>query len=193
VRTLSLDISSHTGWSIFENKTLLTHGTIEIPADDNTWPFGIHAWAKKVANKINELVTNNPQGFEKVIIERANSSRFRSSQNFIDWFHFALLEKSIENLWNETIVYMDTAEWRKLCEIKLSKIEKKHNQMISKEKKKGNKVVKVNGKRVGRLTKKHLAVNKVNELFNLKLKLKQNDEAEAILINLAYLTREEKK
>ena len=191
MRILSIDASSHTGWAIFQDKKLIQYGKIDVPCQDSSWPWGVMKWAEEIAEQITRLVINNSIGFNKVVIERANSSRFRDSQNVLDWMHFCILKNSINDVWNDIIIYMDSSEWRKICKINLSKEQKKHNQMVSKEKRKGNKIVKVNGKRVGRLTKKHLAVFYCNENFGTTFKIKDNDIAEAICLGWAYLTREE--
>lgn len=153
-----------------------------MPAKDDSWPFGIHAWARQVAEVINDWVRSHPT--DKVILERANSSSWRDSQNFIDWHHFAVIQKALDNNWADKLVYINSVDWRRKIGLQLNKEQKKQNQLISKEKRKGNKVVKVNGKRVGRITRKHLSVISANNLFNLKLKLKDNDIADAL--NCAY-------
>jgi hypothetical protein len=72
---------------------------------------------------------------------------------------------------------MDTSEWRKIVGLWMSKEDKKNNRQVS------------IGKKRGKITKKHLSVRMVNEKFNKSLKLKDNDEADAILLGLAYVTK----
>jgi len=183
MRILSIDASSKIGWSILEDKKLVSYGVIEIPTDDSSWPWGIFDRSNRVAENINGLVLANQPFIERVVIERANSSSFRNSQNFIDWFHFAILQISIANKWNNLIVYVDTAQWRKLLDMKLSKEDKLNNQKIYKAKKSGKSKKELGLK--GKITKKHLAVRFVNLKFNLDLKQKENDIADAICIGLS--------
>ena len=48
------------------------------------------------------------------------------------------------------------------------------------------------GKKRGKISKKHLAVRMVNDLYGKQLKLKDNDEADAILMGQAYVNRSQK-
>jgi hypothetical protein len=75
---------------------------------------------------------------------------------------------------------MDPSQWRKILEMRLSKDQKENNKLVSK------------GVKRGRVTKKHLSVNMTNTKFGLKLKLKDNDISDAILLGLAYITKESK-
>jgi hypothetical protein len=59
---------------------------------------------------------------------------------------------------------------------------------MNKEDLKNNRDVKA-GKKRGKISKKHLAVRMVNEKYGKKLKLKDNDEADAILMGQAYCSR----
>ncbi len=183
MRILSLDISSKTGWAILEDGKLITYGRIDVPCEDNSWPLGIHTWAKNTATAVFELIQNTE--CEKIVIERANSSRFRSSQNFLDWIHYSLIDMCINNDYFTKLRYTDSAKWRRLCEIKLNSEQKKQNKLARQASKAGE-IYKVNGKRVGKKTKKHLAVDKCNELFDTNFILKDNDIAESCLLGYAY-------
>lgn len=184
MRVLGLDISSHCGWAVLEDKKLLEYGTLQIPSENQDWPYGIHAWSKSIADQAFQLILDKK--CDKIVVERANSSRWRNSQNVLDWMHFAFLQRIIDNQMADKLIYVDTIAWRKKVDIKLNKDQKKQNQLISKSKKQGVKVTKIDGKRIGRITKKHLAILKVKELFNVDLKLKDNDAAEGILVAYSY-------
>lgn len=184
MKILSIDASSHAGWAILEDKNLIKYDILETPSQSQDWPWGIHAWAKNIAQKINELVLQT--ACDKVIIERATSSRFRQSQNLLDFMHCFILEFALQNKWSDKLLYVDVSAWRKKVDLRLNAEQKKQNQLISKEKKKGNKVVKVAGKRIGRVTKKHLAVWFVNNLFGTNFKIKDNDIADAIMVGYSY-------
>jgi hypothetical protein len=69
--------------------------------------------------------------------------------------------------------YMDPSEWRKIVDLKLSKADKDNNKAVKKKEKRG------------KITRKHLSVRMVNEKFGKSLKIKDNDEADAILLGFA--------
>ena len=70
----------------------------------------------------------------------------------------------------------------------MTKEEKKQNAQIRKKKKATGATVVKNeeGKRIGKIGKKHVNVRRANELFGLELKLKDEDRADAILLGYAY-------
>lgn len=187
MKVLSIDASSHTGWAIIDDGKLISYGKIDIPCQNHDWPLGIHGWAKDISEKIFHLIDTTE--CDKIIIERANSSKFRDSQNVLDWLHFSLIDKLIDEGYYSKLLYRDSTLWRKLVGIKLSKEQKKQNQKISKSNKEGT-IFKIDGKRKGRITKKHLAILKVKELFNIDFKLNQNDIAEAILLGYSYFIQQ---
>ena len=180
-----MDVSSHTGYSILEDENLISYGKLEIPCgEDDSWPLGIHAWAKRTAKTVFELIEKTECDF--IVIERSNSSSWRNSQNYLDFSHCFLIDICLEKGYFSKVRYIDSTKWRKICEIKLTKEQSKHNKLARQANKAGT-TYKVNGKRKGITSKKHLAVNMVNEKYGLKLKVKQNDEAESILLGLAYV------
>jgi hypothetical protein len=183
MKVLSIDASSHTGWAILEDNKLISYGKIDVSCKDKSWPLGIHQWAKEISENIFTLIKNNTT--DLIIIERANSSRFRESQNVLDWMHFNLIDLLIDGNYTSKLLYVDSSRWRQLCGLKLTKEQKKQNRM-AKQASNSGKILKVNGKRKGRVTKKHLAVNYVNDTFNLSFKLKDNDIAEAICLGYSY-------
>ncbi len=185
MRILSLDVSSHTGYSILEDENLISYGKLEIPCgEDNSWPLGIHAWAKRTAKTVCELIEKTE--CDIIVIERANSSSWRSSQNFLDWSHGFFIDICLEKGYFSKVRYIDSAKWRKICGIKLNSEQKKQNKLARQANKAGT-TYKVDGKRKGIVSKKHLALNMVNEKYGLKLKVEENDQAESILLGLAYI------
>lgn len=182
---LSLDISSSTGWALFKEQNLINYGVIVQKHDDNSYPFGMLAWATKIVDNIVELI-DNTSDIEKIIIERTNLGRQRDSQSLLESVHCILMQRVLEYGWSDKVVYIDTSQWRKTVGLKLSLEDKKQNKFIKESSKKGDKVVKQNGKRIGKVTKKHLSVRAVNNIFNLNLKLKENDISDAILLGFSY-------
>ena len=76
------------------------------------------------------------------------------------------------------VAYLDTTEWRRLVQLRLSEKDKENNK-LAKKKKKGH----------TKITTKHLSVRLANETFGLKLLKKQNDEADAICLALAFFNK----
>lgn len=183
MRVLSIDASSHTGWAIIENDLLISYGKIDVPCKDHSWPLGILNWAKDISDKIFNLISTTV--CDKIIIERANSSKFRDSQNVLDWMHFDLINTLVDEGYYSKLLYVDSSHWRKVCDLKLNKDQKKQNKMARAAAKKME-ILKIDGKRKGKVTKKHLAVNWANEKFNTQFKLKDNDIAEAVCLGSSY-------
>ena len=71
------------------------------------------------------------------------------------------------------IKYVRTQSWRSAVDLKMTNDDKEHNKLVKE------------GKARGKIGKKHLSVRMVNSLFGLKLKLKDNDIADSILIGLS--------
>ncbi len=187
MKILSLDISSNTGWSILdENCNIEEYGTmIELSNDDNSFPWGIYAWSKRIALKLDEMISKVAP--DVIVIERTTAGSWRNSQNLLDFIHALFLDLAIQKQYNHKIVYLDVSAWRKTLNLRLNTEQKKLNRLAKQASNQG-KIFKVNGKRVGKTTKKHLAVNYINERFDLKLKLKDNNVADSLCLAVAYLT-----
>ncbi len=188
MRILALDISSHTGWAILEDDKIISYGKIDISCEDSSWPLGVLNWAKQVTIHIFELIEK--EKFDRVIVERANSSRFRNSQNFLDFTHCLLINKLVDAGHYSKLLYIDSSHWRKICVIKLTNEQKKQNR-LAKQASNSGKILKIDGKRKGKVTKKHLAVNWVNEKYNLEFRLKDNDIAEAICLGSSFFIEQQ--
>lgn len=198
MRVLTLDASTHAGWSLFEDSLgvskpkLLLNGLIE--NDQPVQRYGpypgcyVHA-AMDIANALFDLVAQHKP--EVVVIEETNLGKNRYAQKLLEFIHAFLLSQLIMGFTGK-IVYLDSSAWRKAIDLRLDKEQKKNNAKISQAKKNaklyGTKISfekKKLGVR-GRITKKHLAVNRVNEVYDLGFKVKDNDRADAICLGLAY-------
>jgi Holliday junction resolvasome RuvABC endonuclease subunit len=191
IKILSLDISTKTGWSlaeIIDNKTynLIDAGTLDKrdqPHDD--YPKNYLDWACNCAIDIEKLIEQYTP--DRLIIEETSKgSKNNFSQKILEFIH-CFVAMYISKFKIKTTYYR-TEEWRRMVGCLMSKEEKKQNANIRKEKRsKGTVVVKNDeGKRIGIVGKKHVNVRKANELFNLDLKLKDEDRADAILLGYAY-------
>jgi hypothetical protein len=72
----------------------------------------------------------------------------------------------------EKVTYVDTSRWRSVLSIKLSKEQRENNKLVKKKLKRG------------KITWKHLSVSFINERYGLKLKLKDNDQCDALCLCL---------
>lgn len=192
IKILALDISTKTGWALSEvysdgsNYTLLCAGTLKKraqPHDD--YPRNYLDWSTDCAADIEELVEKFKPD-EIVIEETSGGSKNNFSQKILEFIH-CFVAMYICKFRIKTTYYR-TEEWRRICGCIMTKEEKKQNATIKKERKTtGAKVIKdESGKRIGKVGKKHINVRKANELFNLDLKLKDEDRADAILLGYSH-------
>lgn len=182
IRVLALDVSTKTGWASFLDGKYEKSGSLpQVKVSDFNvnkdpqlapqYPFNIVRGAEEVANRIVALWSEFDR-IDLVVIENTNKGKNRHTQRLLEWIHLTLLR----NL-PTPAVYMDTSQWRSAVQLWMTKDDRKNNRDVSA------------GKKRGRINKKHLAVRMVNEIYGLKLKLKDNDEADAILMGRAYSIR----
>jgi hypothetical protein len=191
---LSLDLSSKTGWSFWNKNSLQEWGRIDVPIEDFNvnkdpnksplYPYNLLDSARNIAESVMQLIQQKQP--THVVIENTVKGKNRHTQRFLEWMHMAVCELLRKN--NIRFTYMDPSEWRGVLEIRLSKDDKKNNAKVNKAAKLGisKKTAGVKGK-VGR---KHLSVRFVNETFDLKFKLKDNDMADSICLGYAFLKKD---
>lgn len=184
-RILALDLSSSTGYAVLEvagtETYLVDYGTIRIPAKDfnvndfpnksELYPYNIVDAADEMACNIRQIIEN--ENVEKIVIENTVRGRNRHTQRLLEFIHKSVLDVIQDR--RDKVTYLDPSEWRKILSLRLSAEDKKHNAMVKKKLAKG------------KITHKHLSVRMSNELFDLELKLKDNDIADAVLLGYAYL------
>ena len=181
MKILSLDVSTKTGWALLHDGQLIKYGLIKPPkeslidGDDfsSNRISKIISFIEILTDEIKEIIlTTNP---DKIVIEQTNAGVLSSRliQKLLEWIHYRILIMIVSTTKTYPF-YISTSRWRSIIEVKLTKDQKIHNKKV-KLKQEKNKV-----------TVKHLAINKINELFNLDFKIKDNDKADAILIGLAF-------
>ena len=182
MRVLSLDLSTSTGWALFEDDKLIAHGRLEQihvkdfnvnahPNKSSAYPANIIDAAKKIAALVREqLDTHRP---DHVVVENTVKGRNRHTQRILEFIHFTVLEELLSR--RLPFTYLDPSEWRKILDIRLSADDKANNKDVKA------------GKKRGKIGKKHLAVRAANERFGLALKQKDDDVADAILLGLAHI------
>lgn len=187
-KVLSLDLSTKSGWALFIDGKLDSYGLIRVKVEDFNvnskpgpekspkYPWNIMDAANGMGQKILELTSEHIP--DTIVIENTvKGSKNRHTQRILEWIHKSVLEK-LRPL-GKKIFYMDPSEWRKILELRLSKEDKKNNGLI-------NKGLKKELGLSGKINKKHLSVRHVNQKFRLNLRIKDNDIADAINLNLAY-------
>lgn len=188
-RVLALDISTKTGWALFENGQLVNHGLVKLQkkiSECGTYPWSYYAATGHVAGLIVNVIENtNP---DVIVIEETNGSRSRYTQKILEWLHCALLQ-SLDILGypvKDKVYYVNSSEWRKVIGLALTKDQKKANAKLSKAARDGKVDKAALGIR-GKITKKHLSVAYVNKEYDLAFKIKDNDKADAICLGKAFI------
>lgn len=199
-RILALDVSSKTGYAFMISKgadlILEEYGTLPQIHEPLGWyPSNYVCWAYEVFGSIKTLIDKyRPEVL--VIEETVAGSKAVYSQKFLEWSHF-LLAQYIKDSGIKS-AYLLTGAWRSEVSAKMTKEESKHNKAVKEYKEKNNSkyAYDTKGKRIGKLTKKHINVRRANEVFGafLKKPLKKKDEdtCDALLLGYAYHLRRQK-
>jgi len=193
-KVLNLDISTKTGWSLMLSSDselrLIEYGQYKaIVEPEGQYPVNYVDWAYLCFENILKLINKFTPDI-LVIEETCAGSKNVYSQKILEWTHF-LLAKFIKET-NIRVRYLLTGQWRTLVGCKMTKEESAHNKMV-KEYKKRNKVKIAyddSGKRIGKLTKKHINIRRANEIFSKflsePLRKKDEDTADSLLLGAAY-------
>lgn len=193
---LGLDISSKPGWATLKTvageAVLLSHGTLFMglkPEDFGSYPLNYLNMADYVAQRILSLVrqVEAEHGVQaEIVIEETTASKNNYSQKTLEFIHAATL-KHLRDL-GRVPVYIRTGTWRNVVGANQNAEEKKLNSKISRIKAKtGSKLAKIDGKVVGRITRKHTAIRAFYEHFGIQLRRKDEDAADAGMVALAYV------
>src|ERR1039457_1329165 len=197
MKVLALDVSTKTGWAVFDNsdgmpliEQLTEYGLIKNPK--GVLEYGKYPWCyltAAVTMALQLVALAKEKKPDVIVIEETNKSRNRYSQKVLEYIHCSFLDR-----WTDTSVpvcYVNSSEWRKRLGLVMSKNDKVSNKKLKTAKKlseaTGKKLSKKELGIKGAITKKHLAVRYVNETFNLKLKIGENDIADAICLGNAYI------
>jgi hypothetical protein len=189
VKILSLDISSKTGWSVgiaYEDKyELQSYGQIpKVEKPKLDYPHDYVSWAVQIAKPIIDKI--RIERADVIVIEETTKSQNNFSQKILEFTHYLVAEYIIQNGLKSR--YFMVGEWREAVGARQTGAESKQNKLSKKIKDKtGKKIAKdENGKVLGKITKKHVNVRRVKEIFNLDFKLKDNDTCDGILLGYAY-------
>lgn len=196
MKVLGLDLSSKSGWAVIEKHSdsgnhLSDLGLIELGTPIlgfGNYPWSYVAAAKKQAEAVAALVAKTLPDI--IVIEETNLGKNRYSQKFLEFLHLTLLQ-TIPDGFKRQVVYISSSAWRSALMLSMSAADRKNNTKLSKAKKTAAQAgAKLDKKALGikgRINKKHLAVRYVNATYDLQLKMKDNDIADAICLATAYL------
>jgi hypothetical protein len=194
MRILALDISSKCGWTLLEGEPgqtpkLIKYGLISVNrkiTEFGPYPFCYLLAAQAQADMIFELLASNALeiAIDAIVIEETNLGRARYTQKYLEFLHACVLQKLL--ITNIPVHYINTGDWRKKVGAVLTKEDKKLNAIVRKAKRAGNKtLLKSLGVR-GKVGKKHVALRFVNNTYNLNLKMKDNDSADAVCLGVSF-------
>ena len=169
---VGLDIATNTGIAVIDNGKLTYYSLVPSPVfhfDHSTAEdYRFIETANRIADAIS--LTLKPLEFDFIFIEQTNKGRNRTTQKQLEFIHFAVLSKLKEMSTDTVVKYIDTSAWRRILTIKLNKTQNDHNKKVKR------------GEIRGKITPKHLSVYWANSTYNLALKLKDDDIADAIAI-----------
>jgi Holliday junction resolvasome RuvABC endonuclease subunit len=200
-RILALDTSTKTGWSLIvsdgKDFTLEANGQIDAMKrpDDIPYPEQFLVWAEKCFERV-EWIIDNYKPDVLVIEETSSGSKNNYDQKILEWIHFLLASKIKRD--SIKAVYVMSEQWRRETGCKMTKEESKHNKDVKKYKEANdtNIAYDANGKRIGRLTRKHINIRRANEVFSKYLKeplrKKDEDTADSLLLGYCYHLRKVK-
>jgi len=191
-RVLALDISTKTGWALFVDGVLVDKGVVRLPkkvCEYGTYPWSYYKATVAIAGMIIDIIGKTAP--DAIVIEETNGSRARYTQKILEFLHCQLLTTLdiIGEPVKDKLYYVNSSEWRKVIGLQLSKEQKKANAKLSKaaRESKDGKVDKAALGIKGKVTKKHLSVAYANQKYNLTLKVKDNDIADAICLGTAFI------
>lgn len=190
---LGLDISTKTGYALVESSSqpgqdLFELGLFTVPEQEGPYPSSYIKRTQMMGKLITDYIDTKNVGL--AVIEDTNPGRNAYGQKLLEWTHFIVIchleSKGIP------IIYLRTGIWRQALEAKLSPEDRKNNQKLNRLKTKANgdgqtlRALKKENGIQGKVSRKAPALRLVNELYNLGLKKKDNDKADALCLCLAY-------
>jgi len=208
VKILSLDISTSTGWALYEAGRV-SYGLITIDVAKEGYPFNYINAAQEMAHLVsNRVLVSEPH---HIVIEETNMGRSLFTQKQLEFIHCAVLCQ-LKFSWEKQLTYVSSRVWRAALNLKLSKEDRAHNkhykdtreaeiqrlnivhQFVKPAKARHKKIgddmrgfkVMKDGVRVTKVHEKDLVLAYVNRKYGLTLKKKDDDLADAIAMAEAY-------
>ena len=211
MKILALDLSIRTGGAVFNTASpQLLVDAFDIDFKHKS-PLSTNLMEKplKLKSKVKRNLTkydpsNHPKDFisfvreyigqlllkiyeikpDEIVLEQTNKGRDRWRQKLLEWLHYELCTMIMLDLDPIKLSYIDTMEWHKILEIKLSKEDRLHNKKIRQ-----NNKIEANQKMIGIKDDKDVAIKWVRSKFGYELMKKENDIADAICLGYAYIMK----
>lgn|GEM_PF-2626038 len=168
-KIVGLDLANTTGYAILAESKLTGYGVLNSTHPAETFRCHDYTYierAKSLSRLCKELIIKESP--DLIVIEQTNKSKSRFTQKQLEFIHYAVLEDLRE--YRDKIIYIDTSAWRTGLSLNATKEDRKHNALVKKKLARG------------KITPKHRSVRWANETFDLTLKLKDNDIADAIAL-----------
>jgi hypothetical protein len=194
MKLLSLDISTNTGYAVYEDGKLIDSGTLwpersleEFKKDP--YPFDYLKFCAYVANNIlKKFESVRP---DVVVIEETTASQNNLSQKKLEYIHCLFLSTlTLTPVRYSVVAYIRDGVWKRITGALQNDEERRWNAKVSRLKKKAGKGkrVKIDGEYAYPYDDKDYYIRAANEQFPGKnLKKKDENEAAAILLGLAFL------
>lgn len=198
-RYISLDISTNTGYAIFQDTTLIKYGIFskkvrDYKADVKTYkdfpdcyPNNFLITVDAITSMCMKIIDAN--NIDMVIIEHTEKGKQRLSQRLLEWIHLAIVKELKRR--NTPFKYILVSDWRMVvkCYLKYWPKWQDWNKNVRKAKAKaiptktGMKLARIEGKRVSVMDQKKLSILIANQYYDLDLT--DNNIADAINIGRA--------
>jgi len=204
LKYISLDISTNTGYAVFEDAKLINYGVFtrkvkNYKADVRTYkdlpdcyPENFLETVDIITEECMKLIVDNQ--IDMAIIEHPENGKQRLSQRLLEWTHLTLV-RALKAA-NVPFKYILVSDWRRVvnCYLKYWPEHQIWNKEVKKAKakaiptKKGTLVPKIDGKRVSAMNQKKLSILIANQHYLISVK--DDNIADAINIGRAYLEME---
>lgn len=206
---LALDISTKTGWALFENGAPIKYGLLsrEVSWDVDEYPKNFVIATKEMVDKIISLVESLPQVTEIAVEETNKTGRFgsRHSQKILEFIHHEFNRRLFSSI--ISVKYINTSDWRKTLKLSVAEARKaakpfqkqladmkralsseQDRKRKSSLKKQIQEFTKDLKKKCihGKIDKKSISVAYVNATFGFDFKKGDNDITDAICLGVAY-------
>lgn len=199
MKFLSLDLSTNSGYAVFENEKLEAYGLVSYKAKNykadvkkysdlpEEYPYNFIDVADKFGAMAVELYQKH--GCERVVIEHTEKGKQRLSQRLLEWINLAVVQAFTRI--EVKVDYLLVSDWRSYCKcyLKYWPEARVWNAKIVKLKKvavptkSGAKIAKIDGKIVTKINQKKLSIILANDFYSLSIK--DDNIADAINIGRA--------
>lgn len=199
MQILSFDLSSHTGWSLFEEGHLKEYGLLEIAIKDykailkshkdfvSAYPLNLATAAQEMTALCMELIDKYPAAH--IVTEHTVCGKNVVSQRFLEFLHYVFTTEIHKR--GRSFKYLMNSDWRIHNKVYLKHWPEHQawNKTVSKLKKSakptksGAKVAKLDGKIVTKIDQKDLSILIANQTFNLNLD--DDNIADSVLLGKA--------